>query len=248
MPASSSDRRDALAVYMPTTWSELTETQFLYVIGLLAMGVPAERAQVYAFLRFAGLGIVKADADTLLLRRGGDLCRIARRDLLLGAMSLDFMQEPPDVPQRPAEWQGRKAVDAQMHGVPFGHYLQIENYMQRYIAQPDDALLLPMAALLYPGLSPKNVPPLLRYAMLHWLTGLKLFFARAFPDLYRPVKADADEPADLRGAMLAQVRALTAGDVTKEQTVLNVDTWTALDELNAKAREARELEKIYKKH
>ena len=52
----------------------------------------------------------------------------------------------------------------------------------------------------------------------------------------------------LRGAMLAQVRALTAGDVTKEQTVLNVDTWTALDELNAKAREARELEKIYKKH
>lgn len=233
---------------MPTTWSELTETQFLYVIGLLAMGVPAERAQVYAFLRFAGLGIVKADADTLLLRRGGDLCRIARRDLLLGAMSLDFMQEPPDVPQRPAEWQGRKAVDAQMHGVPFGHYLQIENYMQRYIAQPDDALLLPMAALLYPGLSPKNVPPLLRYAMLHWLTGLKLFFARAFPDLYRPVKADAEEPADLRGAMLAQVRALTAGDVTKEQTVLNVDTWTALDELNAKAREARELEKIYKKH
>lgn len=48
--------------------------------------------------------------------------------------------------------------------------------------------------------------------------------------------------------MLAQVRALTAGDVTKEQTVLNVDTWTALDELNSKAREARELEKIYKKH
>ena len=47
---------------------------------------------------------------------------------------------------------------------------------------------------------------------------------------------------------LAQVRALTAGDETKEQTVLNVDTWTALDELNAKAREARELEKIYKKH
>ena len=160
---------------MPTTWSELTETQFLYVIGLLAMGVSAERTQVYAFLRFAGLGIVKADADTLLLRRDGDLCRIARRDLLLGAMSLDFMQEPPDVPQRPAEWQGRKAVDAQMHGVPFGHYLQIENYMQRYIAQPDDSLLLPMAALLYPGLSPKNVPPLLRYAMLHWLTGLKLF-------------------------------------------------------------------------
>ena len=54
---------------MPTTWSELTETQFLYVIGLLAMGVSAERAQVYAFLRIAGLGIVKADADTLLLRR-----------------------------------------------------------------------------------------------------------------------------------------------------------------------------------
>ena len=52
---------------------------------------------------------------------------------------------------------------------------------------------------------------------------------------------------DLREVMLAQIRALTSGDVTKEHGVLNVDTWTALAELNAKAREAKELERIYKK-
>ena len=47
--------------------------------------------------------------------------------------------------------------------------------------------------------------------------------------------------------MLAQVRALTGGDVTKEEAVLNVDTWTALAELDAKAKEAREYSEKYKK-
>ena len=39
--------------------------------------------------------------------------------------------------------------------------------------------------------------------------------------------------------MLAQIRALTGGDITKEQAVLDADTWTALAELDAKAREAQ---------
>ena len=37
----------------------------------------------------------------------------------------------------------------------------------------------------------------------------------------------------------AQIRALTAGDITKEPAVLKTETHRALTELNAKAREAR---------
>ena len=242
-PASSSDK---LCVSVPTAWHELTEPQLLYILRLLAEGVPPDSVEVYAFLRFAGLGVVRTEGDCLIVRKGGRLFPLSRRDVVLGAMALDFIHEPPPVPQRPARWRGVAAVDAELHGVPFGEYLQIENYMQRYLQQPEDGLLYAMARLLYPGLTRGAQPKVFRYLIIHWLTGLKMLFARLYPDLFRPSPAEAGLP-DLREMMLAQIRALTAGDVTKEHGVLNVDTWTALAELNAKAREARDLERIYKK-
>lgn len=45
----------------------------------------------------------------------------------------------------------------------------------------------------------------------------------------------------MRELMLAEIRALTGGDVTKNEAVLHADTMDALAELNAKAREAREM-------
>ncbi len=41
--------------------------------------------------------------------------------------------------------------------------------------------------------------------------------------------------------MNAQIRALTKGDITKEKEILSLDTWRALTELNAQAREYKEL-------
>lgn len=243
IPASSSDK---LCVSVPTAWHELTEPQLLYILRLLAEGVPPDSVEVYVFLRFAGLGVVRAEGDALIVRKGGRLFPLSRRDVVLGAMALDFIHEPPPVPQRPARWRGVAAVDAELHGVPFGEYLQIENYMQRYLQQPEDGLLYAMARLLYLGLTREAQPKVFRYLIIHWLTGLKMLFARLYPDLFRPSPVEDGLP-DLREMMLAQIRALTAGDVTKEHGVLNVDTWTALAELNAKAREAKELERIYKK-
>ena len=45
--------------------------------------------------------------------------------------------------------------------------------------------------------------------------------------------------------MNAQIRALTGGDITKEKAVLAMDTWRALTELDAKARDYEELERKY---
>ncbi len=41
--------------------------------------------------------------------------------------------------------------------------------------------------------------------------------------------------------MNAQIRALTKGDITKEKDILALDTWRALTELNAQAREYKDL-------
>lgn len=75
-----------------------------------------------------------------------------------------------------------------------------------------------MAALLYPGLKPPRrglQRQLFVLVTIHWLTGLKIYLSRMFPDLFRPAAGASDE-SDLRAVMLAQVRALTGGDVTKQ--------------------------------
>lgn len=73
---------------------------------------------------------------------------------------------------------------------------------------------------------------------------MKQQYTDLFPDLFRQsATTDPDDLPDPRDIMNAEIRALTAGDITKTEAVLSADTLTALTELNAKAREARELER-----
>ena len=43
--------------------------------------------------------------------------------------------------------------------------------------------------------------------------------------------------------MNAQIRALTGGDIIKEEAVLSMDTWRALTELDAKAKEVEDIKR-----
>lgn len=50
----------------------------------------------------------------------------------------------------------------------------------------------------------------------------------------------APSEQDISLGIRAQVRALTDGDITKQQAVFETDCWAALTELDEKAREAEE--------
>lgn len=238
-----------LKISTPKSWQELTPPQLRYILTLQAQGIPSGTIQVSAFLHFAGLKIYKTEGDCLRLRAGMKVYRVKASDIAMAAMALDFITDPPTHPQLLTELAGKQAKDAELHGVPFAHYLQIENYMQQYIRTKDATLLTPVLALLYEdNPQEEDIDATARYMVLHWYNGLKPFLAQTFPDLFRPVSGAEGEEPDLREIMLAQIRALTGGDVTKEEQVLNVDTWTALAELNAKAREAKEVNKMYNKN
>lgn len=71
--------------------------------------------------------------------------------------------------------------------------------------------------------------------------GLKTAYTQLFPDLFSRTAPTGNNQPDMRELMLAEIRALTGGDVTKNEAVLHADTMDALAELNAKAREAREM-------
>ena len=60
--------------------------------------------------------------------------------------------------------------------------------------------------------------------------------------MFKPV---VEEYNMLKDAVNAQIRALTKGDVTKEKEVLAIDTWRALTELDALAKEYDEFNRKY---
>ena len=74
---------------------------------------------------------------------------------------------------------------------------------------------------------------------------VKGMFADLFPHFFRPT--DGSAASSMMEVMNNQIRALTGGDVTKESEILAIDTWRALTELDAKAREAEEFNRKMKK-
>lgn len=237
-PSSSADPTTAASPFtlgLPTAWTALTDTQLAALCSLAAQGLDPDTLRA----RFLTLHLLSPEQRALF----------APADLLPAADLLDWMDTPPDTPIRCAALHGRTALDAALHDVPFRTYLMADNCFQGWLATAAAAPLHDMARLLYPLPSeapePEDDEPLTPgecYRIALWWTGLKSLLARTFPHLLRPAPTtDADESPDPAEAMNAQIRALTAGDITKEECVLAADTWRALTELDAKAREAQEL-------
>lgn len=244
---------DKLEVSVPTSWEELNEDQLHYVLRLIGHGVQMEKIMLYAFLKFSELKVIRRYApSTLLVRYQNAPYVITREDLLLGASTQEYLETPPKVPIRLNKWKRIEAVNPALHGVRFGTYLQAENYFQGYLTERDNKYLLALGNLLYPGLETtdddwsKEEQNIFCTNVLIWYTGFKHLLVEQFSELFRSTDTTG-ETLDMREIMFAQIRILTSGDVTKEFRVLNVDTWSALGELNEKVKESRRLERLYKK-
>lgn len=254
---------DTLDLRLPASWQQLTQPQLRYAYALLASGqFSPDEAKARCLLRWAGLAPapaatwLPAPGGSVRLRRGRRLLLLRRQDLAAALAHLDWMDAPPDEPLRLEAWHGRRALSPLIREADFGTYLQLENLFQGFLLSRDPRALDHMARILYPEPTPaprrrRNSQPegqekaVLRYSVLNWYAALKRRFAREWPDLFRPAPAggQGQAPPDMAATMNAELRALTGGDVTREQAVRAVGCWRALEELNAKAREAAEFNK-----
>ena len=233
-------------IILPSSWQELTDAQLEYVLYLLANDYDADTLRAYCFVRFSGIDPQKTDPVQV-----AELLPV-----------LDFLTVPPDVPVRP-ETVGKRCkarYDTECRGMTFDTWLALCNWHTGFLhtRRPDTAQA--MAELLYEGSD-----PLASVAAVWWFTGLKAQVARRFPKLFRSAGVPARDkdtaseetcaPGDtcapdaqtLQRLMDVQIRALTGGDVTKTQAVLKTDYLYCLTELNAKAGEAEEMQKIMKR-
>lgn len=227
---------------LPTSWEEVSATD-VAVWARLVSQFGGERAKVYFVLhhiapeglRFLSSGEVSNDGV------GEELARLDPLDVAVAVLGLDFLDVPPAF-ALPLERIGRwELLSHNLQGVPFERYLVAENFYQGFLSsQKVEAI-----GELLNVLSKERLGDVLgveeQFLALLWYASVKLELSAMFPDLFRPYQGDeAPEANDLRQMVDAQIRALTGGDITKEEAILSADTWRALTELNAKAREANE--------
>ena len=229
---------------VPAGWHELADSELRFIFGLMAADFNSDAIKTLCLLRWNRCKVLSRQSDgTALLRMGDDCFEVRPAQMAELLPALAWLSELPPVPVRPSRLRRARAIAADFQGVPLETYIIADNLYQGFLATRQDALLDELAALLYG--KRVRTSPADRIAVFYWVASLKGFFARRYPDFFQPAGADGNllgSPApSVEDAMNSMIRALTKGDVTKEREILALDTWRALTELNAMAREYREI-------
>lgn len=247
----------------PSSWAELSEDQLRYVLTVMSIHHDHIVIKCYLLARFCGLTVhkytrtgwkcsVKCDesgenGDS----KTGKVCErvlyISAAEILSLLKNFDFIDKFTDFrPLQRASDVLLTAVDSMLHDVSFYDYLNIEKNYQLFMLNQEDKFLSKMAHLMYRTVDGSadetaHFEPYELLGVFMWFSNVKEYFAANFPHFFKPAREGGElRRVDILPAMQAQIRALTDGDVTKQQAVYNTDCWAALTELDNKAREAEE--------
>ena len=228
-PFISSDK--VLHLQCPDSWEKLSQEQLRYTLQLIACGLYSEvEIRTYMLFRFCGIEIRKK-------RQKGVSCRVRLDNGKWHYFDLESIH-------------GLQAVDRQLHGVPFIDYLNIEACYQGFLKRKDKGRVEAMARIMYRDEN-GDMPESLSLdaaevtGTLFWYYYIKSTFAAYFPNFFKPANGEVGDKFNVLEAFNTQLRALTDGDVTKEEIVKQMDCWRCLTELDAKAREAADFKKRY---
>ena len=231
---------------VPQGWHELSDNQLRYVYQLLANEFATDEVMILCLLQWSGTKVIgRQDSGTYLLKKGKILFEVTPLTLAELLPHLEWLGSIPTVPVRISKINRQHALPADFSEVPFETFIICDNLYQGYLQTQNDELLDQLGATLY-GKS-MTFKPYERINIFYWFAALKDTFSRKYPDFFQPIDAASGgnllgpSASSVEDAMNAQIRALTKGDVTKEAEVLALDTHRALTELNAQAREYKEL-------
>lgn len=231
---------------LPQDWQELGDKRLRYVYELIAAEHTTDEIKTICLLRWSGTKVIgRQETGSYILKKGKLLFEVTPVTLAELLPHLDWLGSLPTVPVRISKINRQQALSADFEGVPFETYIICDNLYQGYLATQDDNLLDELGATLY-GKS-MTFKPSERINIFYWFASLKETLSKKYSDFFQPLAGVDDgnllgsSAPSVEDAMNAQIRALTKGDITKEAEVLALDTHRALTELNAQAREYKEL-------
>ena len=231
---------------LPQNWQELGDKRLRYVYELIAAEHTTDEIKTICLLRWSGTKVIgRQETGSYILKKGKLLFEVTPVTLAELLPHLAWLGSLPTVPVRLSKINRQQALPADFEGVPFETYIICDNLYQGYLATQDDNLLDELGATLY-GKS-MTFKPCERINIFYWFASLKETLSKKYSDFFQPLAGVDDgnllgsSAPSVEDAMNAQIRALTKGDITKEAEVLALDTHRALTELNAQAREYKEL-------
>lgn len=246
-------------VRLPRAWAELSQPELLFVYRAMCArsGQGAAAVWLSIFRHMARMRVVDSGAEGMVCRfvcdcGGGKtkrvFCRATPEQLAELLEPLAFISSPGDEPVRLDVWHKVRAVDARLLDVDFGTYLQLENLYQGYLSDPENKdAFIALAGLLYPGVKRRHVDEVFVLNVLQWVVQIKAMFSRQWPNFFKPAGGSVETPSMLE-VMNNEIRALTGGDVTKEEEIYATSCWRALTELDYKAKDADDMKKMMSKH
>lgn len=255
----------ALKLTVPVSWEKLSQDQLDFLLRTIASvnrvninkpfrsiddfsAQTAAQVATYCLFRWNGLTVVTPYADDWLVAHEGQEFRVRGADIAAATVALEWINELPAEPVRLDSIDGATAVAAELDdSFSFDDWLACEALWQGYQVVKSEQFLQQMAEVLYrkPGIKLQEHETL---SIFYWWAGLKNHCNRLYPNFFQPADpATAVEPDRdmLRRNMDAQIRALTKGDITKEEHILSLPAHRALTELDALAREYDELNRKY---
>ncbi len=243
----------------PRDYSEMTEKQVRYVANLQIKGNNEEAIWTKCLIKFTGIRAIGGTSEVYYFAKKHlkGFFSMTIEETLEFSKKLNFVTKRY-IGIRPQAKIGKyRPCDELLRDITFQQYLDAENYYQEFIFTKNvDALHNLMATLFQiPGheynneLTNKAIKRMKRCSeveklmVVMWFVGIKEYFSNNFKYLFSRANTDEDDPTtapDMLGIIRNQVRMLTEGDITKEDMVLAAPTWTALDEMNNKCREAKQ--------
>ena len=238
---------------LPDAWTKLSQEQLRYVCYVM-VNFEMTVAKTYIFIRLLDIWVIRKTEQGWVcsVKVSGKKIRFFLEDWQINSFIrvLDFIDKPSPFPVCIARIGKYQAVDTLLHGIPFMTYINLENLYQGYLHTNNSELLKKMAHNLYVD-QKGNHPKFLRFSegellsVFLWFASLKNHFSACFPYFFKSSGESGTVAPDMVAVMNAEIRALTGGDITKENQVLNMDCWRALTELNEKARETKEFNEKY---
>lgn len=238
----------------PSSWEELQEDELRYILTIMTLFPDLTVAKCYVLARFCGIKVLKHTrtgwkCSVLCLTKNGkkkrEVLYLSEGEILSLLKNFDFIEDYTNY--KPLDWCAKLyAVDRLIKNVTFLDYLQLEKNYQLYLINKDDKFLQKMGRILYRNEAGNADETAIfqPYELLNvfmWFSSVKGYLAENFPHFFKPAKEGGElKQEDLMPAMQAQIRALTDGDITKQQAVYDSLCWDALSELDNKAREAEE--------
>jgi hypothetical protein len=255
---SSSDNT-AVELTAPRSWKELSAKQLVYISWLMThRQLSKEELHTYAFIRFSAIRVIHEYSGYWLCYHQKRFFTLSPERMLSFSQRFSWLTDTIGEITPLPKLAGISHQEPRLRGLPFIQYIACENYYQAYIHTREEKFLNCLIASFYLGDEKFNdsltrerskrfqkLPFHVRHTVFLWYYGLKSVFQTHFPHFFQksePIIDEEPHAPNMREHISSMIRALTGGDVTKTEPVYQTDTWTALAELEAKAREYKELE------